>query len=364
MKVINVVGARPNFMKIAPIMREMDKFPRRFRQMLLHTGQHYDKAMSRVFFKDLALPEPDVYLGVGRGSHASQTARIMMKFEKICLREKPDLVVVVGDVNSTLACSIVAAKLLIPVAHVEAGLRSFDRSMPEEINRVVTDSVSDYLFTTCEDANKNLEREGAARSKIFFVGNTMIDTLLRHKRKAENSKILKKLYLKDQEYGVLTLHRPSNVDELSGLKKIISVIEKISRKLPIVFPAHPRTANQIKGGGLNGYLGKNITLIEPLGYLDFLHLVTHSFMVLTDSGGIQEETTVLGVPCLTLRKNTERPITVTEGTNTIVGTSAKDIQRETLKVINGKRKSAAMPKLWDGRAAERIVHILKERVRQ
>jgi UDP-N-acetylglucosamine 2-epimerase (non-hydrolysing) len=320
--------------------------------------------MSRVFFEDLGLPEPDIYLGVGKGSHASQTARIMTEFEKICLREKPGLVVVVGDVNSTLACGIVAAKLLIPLAHVEAGLRSFDRSMPEEVNRIVTDSVSDYLFTTCEDANKNLEREGVAKNRIFFVGNTMIDTLLRHKQQAQNSKILERLSLRDKAYGVLTLHRPSNVDELSGLKKIVSAIVKISRRLPIIFPAHPRTANQIKKSGLKGYLGKNITLIEPLGYLDFLHLMAHSSMVLTDSGGIQEETTVLGVPCLTLRKNTERPITVTEGTNTIVGTSAKDIQREALKVISGKKRRAVMPRLWDGKAAERIIRILKERVRR
>jgi len=380
-KVIHIVGARPNFMKIAPLMEEMSKYPQYFDQLLLHTGQHYDDEMSKSFFDDLRLTKPDVYLGVGSGTHSEQTGKIMIEFERVCLQEKPDLVIVVGDVNSTIACAIVAAKLCIPIAHIEAGLRSFDRTMPEEINRVLTDQISDYLFTTCEDANQNLIKEGITENKIFFVGNVMIDTLLSHIEIAKNSNILEKLGLrknnKIKKYAVVTLHRPSNVDNPKILMGILNALNELAKEIPLIFPAHPRTIKQIRNfkhqemvnheenflsEGLNN-TNRNVLTIPPLGYLDFLCLMSNAAIVLTDSGGIQEETTVLGIPCLTLRNNTERPITVKEGTNIVVGNNPDNIINTALSVLKNQNSRKKIPKYWDGKAAERIVKILSSKPR-
>jgi UDP-N-acetylglucosamine 2-epimerase (non-hydrolysing) len=357
-KTLLVAGARPNFMKIAPIYAEMKKH-RKFIPVIVHTGQHYDKNMSRFFFRDLELPKPDIYLGVGSGSHAAQTAKIMMHFEEVFVNEKPDLVLVVGDVNSTLACSVVSAKLHIPVAHVEAGLRSFDRAMPEEINRIVCDSISDFLFTTCEDGNRNLIKEGHGKSKVFFVGNVMIDTLLKFKRKALKSDILGQLNIKRNEYAILTLHRPSNVDNKETFQEIINALKNISDKITIIFPIHPRTRKQIEKFKFFSFFDV-VKCVEPVGYLDFLNLMINSRFALTDSGGIQEETTILDIPCLTLRENTERPITIKEGTNILVGTDEKRIVKEAKNILNGNYKTGRHPKFWDGKAAQRIVKILKE----
>lgn len=359
MKIINVVGARPNFMKIAPIVREMNKYEY-IEHILLHTGQHYDDAMSKVFFKDLGLPQPDIYLGIGSGSHAIQTAKAMVEFETVVNERKPDLVVVVGDVNSTLACSLVSAKLGVPVAHVEAGLRSFDRSMPEEINRILTDALSEFLFTTEPSANQNLEREGIQKEKIHFVGNVMIDTLLHCINKAQESSIMDTLNLVAGEFALLTLHRPSNVDIKETFEEIISALEEIQKQLQIVFPMHPRTRARISEFGMVEKFERmtNLVVTEPLGYLDFLNLESNCKFVLTDSGGLQEETTVLGIPCLTLRENTERPVTITEGTNTLVGADSEKIIEESMKILSGKDKSGRIPKFWDGKAAERIVEII------
>jgi UDP-N-acetylglucosamine 2-epimerase (non-hydrolysing) len=351
MKLLNVVGARPNFMKIAPIVEEMKKTPG-MKGVLVHTGQHYSEGMSDVFFRDLGIPVPDIHLGVGSGSHAEQTARIMVEFEKVCWEEKPDLVLVVGDVNSTMACTIVAAKLQVPVAHVEAGLRSFDRAMPEEINRVVTDSLASLLFTTSRDADDNLKREGVDASKIFFVGNVMIDTLLKHRQKAAALSIDK-----PKRYALVTLHRPSNVDDPKVLRPIIEAIHEISQSMPVLFPVHPRTAKSIESFGLPM---DGIRTMDPVGYLEFLNLEAGASVVLTDSGGLQEETTILGVPCLTLRRNTERPVTVTHGTNIIVGTDKARILDAFLRVSSGDWKPAGPPELWDGHAAERIVRVIRE----
>jgi len=351
LKVMNVVGARPNFMKIAPVVDQMKKTPG-LQGVLVHTGQHYDDAMSDVFFRDLGIPVPDVHLGVGSGSHAEQTARVMVEFEKVCLEVKPDLVLVVGDVNSTMACSIVAAKLLVPVAHVEAGLRSFDRTMPEEINRLVTDALASLLFTTSRDADENLKREGVDASKIFFVGNVMIDTLLKHRAKAAE------LHLdKPKQYALVTLHRPSNVDDPNVLAGILEALEKISKAMPVLFPIHPRTAQRIQdfGFSLNG-----IRTMAPVGYLEFLNLQSTAAVVLTDSGGAQEETTILGVPCLTLRHNTERPVTITNGTNVMVGTDKERIVEAFRQIMNGDWKPSGPPELWDGHAAERIVRVIRD----
>ena len=310
MKILNVVGARPNFMKIAPLVEEMKKTPD-LQGILVHTGQHYDEGMSDVFFRDLGIPVPDVHLGVGSGTHAEQTARVMVEFEKVCIREKPHVVVVVGDVNSTMACTIVAAKLLIPVAHVEAGLRSFDRAMPEEVNRLVTDTLADILFTTSRDADENLKREGVSPQKIHFVGNVMIDTLLKHRQKAAELKVVK-----PEKYALVTLHRPSNVDDPQVLSTILQALEEISKSMPVIFPIHPRTAKRVEEFGLSM---QGIRTMPPQGYLEFLNLMSTATIVLTDSGGLQEETTTLGIPCLTLRHNTERPVTITHGTNIMVG---------------------------------------------
>jgi UDP-N-acetylglucosamine 2-epimerase (non-hydrolysing) len=357
-KILLVAGARPNFMKIAPLYRELNSSPADFNAVIVHTGQHYDEKMSALFFKDLDLPRPDIYLDVGSASHAVQTAKIMTRFELVVKKKNPDLVIVVGDVNSTVACSLVASKLLIPVAHVEAGLRSRDRTMPEEINRLVTDQLSDYLFTTSRDADKNLRAEGVPKTKIHFVGNTMIDSLKRLKGKAKRSKIRRELGLKKGSYTVLTLHRPSNVDDRQTLEEIFEALIKISNHLPIIFPAHPRTVKQMKQFKL-ALEGTNIRLIDPLGYLDFMKLYMDSRFVLTDSGGIQEETSYLRIPCITLRENTERPVTVTRGTNVLVGTSKRKIIRESMNVLDEKHKSGRVPELWDGMAARRIVKILK-----
>lgn len=382
-KIVSVVGARPNFMKIAPIIEQLKiknkNLKAELKHVLVHTGQHYDEEMSKSFFEDLNLPKPDINLGVGSASHAVQTAKIMIEFEKVCLRERPDLIIVVGDVNSTIACALVASKLGIKIAHIEAGLRSFDRAMPEEINRVLTDAISDYLFTTCEDANENLRKEGIPEEKIYFVGNVMIDTLLRYKERAKKSNILEKLGLnKDlqvRSYALLTLHRPSNVDNRETFINILKALKNVSKKIPIIFPAHPRTQRQIKSFGLEKYFNfvniesnscvnieNSINLLDPLSYLDFLNLMANAKFVLTDSGGIQEETTILNIPCLTLRENTERPVTLKEGTNTIVGSNPEKIISKSMDILNGKKKIGRIPKLWDGKAAERIINILIEKL--
>jgi UDP-N-acetylglucosamine 2-epimerase (non-hydrolysing) len=356
MKIACIVGARPNFMKIAPILEAMKLYPV-FQPLLVHTGQHYDYEMSGVFFEDLNVPEPDVYLGVGSGSHATQTAKIMVKFEKVVLEHEPDMVLVVGDVNSTLACALVAAKLHIPVAHVEAGIRSFDRSMPEEINRILTDAVSDYLFPPSRYGCDNLRREGIPEEKIFFVGDVMIDTLLKHKNKAAATLILNELGLQKENYALMTMHRPHNVDIMGNLINILDAVQTIQNKIPIVFPMHPRTRNRIKEFNLGDRLSAmtNLMIIDPVGYLRFLNLMMHSKFVITDSGGIQEETTVLNIPCLTLRENTERPETIDEGTNTLVGSNTQCIIEGSFKILDGGGKTGTYPELWDGRASERIV---------
>lgn len=362
LKICNVVGARPNFMKIAPIIDEMRKHTE-IAASLVHTGQHYDEKMSKLFFQDLGLPKPDVYLGVGSGGHGEQTGKIMIEFEKIIAANKPDLVVVVGDVNSTIACGLVAVKMGVKLVHVEAGLRSFDRAMPEEINRMLTDQISDYLFLTEREAKENLLREGVAEEKIHFVGNVMIDSLMKHREHAERSPILGDLKLEAGRYGLITLHRPSNVDVKENLDNILSALFDIQRDLPLVFPVHPRTRKQMKLFGFDDKLAHapNLMLTDPLGYLDFLKLMAHARLVITDSGGIQEETTVLGVPCITVRENTERPITVTEGTNVLIGMSRERILEESYKILEGNGKQGRKPELWDGRAAERIVKILLEK---
>jgi UDP-N-acetylglucosamine 2-epimerase (non-hydrolysing) len=361
-KVLNIVGARPNFMKIAPIHREMRRREREFLPLIVHTGQHYDAAMSDSFFADLDIPRPDFHLEVGSASHAVQTARIMTEFEPVVLEQKPDWVLVVGDVNSTIACALVCAKLGVRVAHVEAGLRSRDRTMPEEINRILTDAISDLLLTTSEDADENLKAEGVAAEKIRFVGNVMIDSLFYNLKKADESRIREDLRLEEKNYAALTLHRPSNVDKRETLSGLLDALSEISRRLPIIFPVHPRTKAKIEEFGFAGRIeNSNIKLIEPLGYLDFLRLYSGARLVLTDSGGIQEETTALGIPCLTLRENTERPVTIELGTNILVGTNAEKITRTAFDILeNTPSKDAKIPPLWDGRAAERICDVLSE----
>jgi len=364
-KIINVVGARPNFMKAAPLIEELQKSPS-LQTMLVHTGQHYDELMSKLFFDELGLPRPYIDLGVGSGSPSRQIAEIMSRIEPFLLKEEPDLIIVFGDVNSTIACALTAVKLGIRVAHVEAGLRSFDRTMPEEINRILTDAISDYLFTTEPSANENLVREGVPQEKIFFVGNVMIDTLLKHKERTKSSTILSDLKLMPRSYGVLTLHRPSNVDDKKAFQSMLDALFEIARKISIIFPCHPRTKKQIELFGFQDYFSpklspgpSGIRLIDPLGYLDFLRLITEATFVLTDSGGIQEETTVLGIPCLTLRNNTERPVTVTEGTNVLVGTNKSKMIDESHKILKGTWIKGRVPELWDGKAAKRIVTILE-----
>lgn len=393
---ILVVAARPNFMKVAPLIRAINAFNatngNHINPFLVHTGQHYDINMSDSFFKDLELPEPDIHLGVGSGDHGEQTGKILIEFEKVLLHERPDLVIVVGDVNSTLACALAAVKLHIPVAHVEAGLRSFDRRMPEEINRVLTDAISDYLFTPSPDGDKNLLAEGIPRERIHLVGDIMIDSLLFNLEKAKKTNILKRLSLQSQShpsipmthhpssitpYCLLTLHRPSNVDDRDSFLKIMKGLREMATRIPIIFPAHPRAMKQIKAFEMENsfifhptpdvqpeaYTEKDILVdkihrFEPFGYLDFLNLMAHAKVVFTDSGGIQEETTVLNVPCITLRETTERPITVTEGTNVVVHNDPEKIIQAANDVLDGRKKPGSCPEIWDGHTAGRIVRIL------
>lgn len=359
-----IVGARPNFMKMAPLYRELSLYSNRYEPQIIHTGQHYEEQMSKLFFNDLAMPEPSAYLNVGSGTQGKQTARIIERYEDLILAgDKPDLVIVAGDVNSTIACALVAKKLYIPVAHLEAGLRSYDDRMPEEINRVLTDRISDILLTPSLDANKNLEKEGIEPGKIYFVGNIMIDSLVAHKEKAENSNIFHQLNMvPNEKYALVTLHRPSNVDEYEGLKMLLTSLEKIGRKIKIIFPMHPRTRKNIYDLGLSSFLNTDSDVIftEPLGYLDFLKLEMNAKFILTDSGGIQEESTYFGVPCLTLRENTERPITITEGTNHLVDLNVESIVNSAREIIEGNVKQGKIPKYWDGKTAKRIVKVLDE----
>ena len=361
MKLFLVAGARPNFMKIAPLYKTLKKFSDLFDPVFIHTGQHYDNNMSQTFIDSLGLPKPDFFLGVGSGSHGEQTAKIIIAFEKIVIAEKPDWIIVVGDVNSTIACALVASKLHIPVAHIEAGLRSYDRKMPEEINRVLTDQISDLLFTTCADAETNLFKEGVAREKIRFVGNLMIESLIQHIEEIETSSILNVQNLRRNKYALVTLHRPSNVDNPASLASIINTLIQISHEIPIIFPAHPRTRKRIVDFGLLGDNNHHIQIAEPIGYFDFLALQKDARFIITDSGGVQEESTFFNVPCLTVRENTERPITVDEGSNLLIGTNPKRIYDECLKILSGSIKQSRKIKFWDDRVSEtnlKIRHVL------
>jgi UDP-N-acetylglucosamine 2-epimerase (non-hydrolysing) len=370
MKIVHTVGARPNFMKAAPVIEALDQHnrtadaSRRVEQILVHTGQHYDRRMSSLFFDELGLPRPDVDLGVGSGPHGQQTGRVMEAFEKVLEKERPDLVIVVGDVNSTVACAIDAKKLGIPVAHIEAGLRSRDMTMPEEINRIVTDSIADLLFTTDRGACRNLEREGVAPDRIHFVGNVMIDTLMKHRERALAMPTLQDLGLTGPSgaasYVLVTLHRPGNVDSPETLAEIGEALSEIGRTTTIVFPVHPRTRASIERFGLGRIFGERagVRLLDPLGYLDFLNLQANARMTITDSGGIQEESTILGVPCLTLRPNTERPITVEQGTNRLVTAEKTAILAAFGESLGAGRTERRVPELWDGRSASRIVDVL------
>ncbi len=357
---LSVVGARPNFMKVAPLHRELLRHADRVRHVILHTGQHYDAKMSDVFFNDLELPAPDIHLGIGSGSHAEQTGRVMMEFEKAVLEVKPDLVIVVGDVNSTLACSVTCAKLGIPVAHVEAGLRSFDRTMPEEINRMVTDVLADQLFVTEPAGMANLAHEGIDAGRVHLVGDVMIDSLAHYRGRAASSGILNELGVQARDYTLVTLHRPSNVDVRENLEKILDIFEQIHATTTIIFPIHPRTRRRIDESGLTARFDAltRLHICDPIGYLDFLCLMDNARLILTDSGGIQEETTYLQVPCLTLRENTERPVTIDVGTNQLLGLDVPLVVRKAMEVFDGHPKQGRIPDLWDGHAAERIISIL------
>ncbi|MGA7799186.1 MAG: UDP-N-acetylglucosamine 2-epimerase (non-hydrolyzing) [Gammaproteobacteria bacterium] len=366
--ILCVVGARPNFMKIAPLIAAFRAEPAPISACLVHTGQHYDEGMKGTFFDQLGIPEPDIDLGVGSGTHAVQTAEIMRRFEPVVDAHDPAAVLVVGDVNSTVACALVAAKKGVPVIHVEAGLRSFDRSMPEEINRILTDQLSDLLFITEESARENLVREGVSEERIFFVGNVMIDTLRRNlPRAVAPASTLggvghpELVVDGDEGYGVLTLHRPSNVDDKDTLKRLIETVRDISARLPLVFPIHPRTAQRIREAGLETVLDSpRVVRLAPQGYLQMLGLIAHARLVLTDSGGLQEETTALGVPCITLRENTERPVTVAHGTNTVVGSNPQRILATVADILQTGGKRGRIPELWEGRAALRIKAVLQD----
>lgn len=353
--IINVVGARPNFVKMAPIVKEMKR--KGLEQILVHTGQHYDRKMSDVFFTDLDFPEPDIYLKAGSASHAVQTADIMLKFEQVCLERKPALVVVSGDINSTLACALTAAKLQIPVAHIESGLRSFDRTMPEEINRIMTDHLSDFLFITEKSGLNNLIHEGIDPSKMFDVGNTMIDSLKEYLPLAKKQKAFQKFNLREGQYGLVTLHRPANVDNANVLIEIADTLANIDKELPLIFPIHPRTQKMMAQQGVSW---GGIQLVEPLGYLEFLSLMSDAKIVFTDSGGIQEETASLNVPCVTVRENTERPVTVEHGGNIIAGCSGASIFRAYEKLMSQPLKPEKEILLWDGRAAQRVVDVIEK----
>jgi UDP-N-acetylglucosamine 2-epimerase (non-hydrolysing) len=362
MKLMMVAGARPNFMKIAPISRALRDHPE-ITPFLVHTGQHYDEKMSDLFFRQLGLPEPDVNLEVRSGTHAAQTAAIMLGFEPLIEEQKPDAVLVVGDVNSTIACGLVAVKLGVPLIHVEAGLRSGDRTMPEEINRILTDAISDLLFCTEQAGVDNLEREGVEPAKIHLVGNVMIDTLLQNQPRFAESQILEEFALKSEGFAVLTLHRPSNVDNAEIFSGLLDALDHVQREQPVIFPVHPRTRARLAGFGFADRLGKmsQLRLVDPVGYFDFQRLISTARVVLTDSGGIQEETTVLGVPCLTLRANTERPATISHGSNRLVGMRAEDIIAAYREVMETPARVSRVPPLWDGGAAERIVAIIRGR---
>ena len=361
MKVISVVGARPNFMKIAPIHFAWQQYRDKVTHLICHTGQHYDEKMSKVFFDELGLPKPDYYLGVGSGSHAVQTAQVMVEFEKVLLQENPDLVIVVGDVNSTIACTLVAKKMQIKVAHVEAGLRSFDRSMPEEINRILTDAIADYLFVSEQSGITNLAHEGISDNKVFLVGNVMIDSLVSNFLKIEQSDILAAFDLQASKYILTTLHRPNNVDREDSLRSIIGILNKYSKEYKVVFPVHPRTKSNLETFQLAGHISDNIILCDPIGYSDFIWLVKNAMLILTDSGGIQEESSFLQVPCITLRENTERPVTMELGTNQLIGTDLKKIDKAIEEVLAGKPVHRRTIPFWDGKAAERICRILVEK---
>jgi UDP-N-acetylglucosamine 2-epimerase (non-hydrolysing) len=359
-KVVNVVGARPNFMKIAPLTREMERRSSAFEPFLLHTGQHYDANLSKVFFDELRLPKPDAYLGVGSGTHAEQTARIMTGFERVLCKQRPDLVIVVGDVNSTLACALVAAKQRVPVAHVEAGLRSYDWRMPEEINRVIADRLSALLFTTSLDCERNLAREGITEG-IFFVGNTMIDSLLAFRKIADATREYDKLGLEKKSFGLVTMHRPENVDDPRNLRKIARLLAIAAKHARLVFPMHPRTRKTLRAAGLFEKVRKTALVTPPLGYAEFLNLEANAKFVLTDSGGVQEETTVLRTPCLTLRRNTERPVTVTQGTNTVVNLNEALLAKTLEHISAGSYKKGGVPEKWDGGASRRICSVLEKK---
>ncbi len=359
-KIINVCGARPNFMKVSALMDAYKNYPQ-IKPIIVHTGQHYDERMSELFFKQLEIPEPDINLGVGSASHAKQTAMIMEKFEPVLLDYEPDYVLVVGDVNSTIACALVAVKLGVKVIHVEAGLRSFDRTMPEEINRLLTDAISDLLFVSEESGVKNLKNEGIPEEKIFLVGNVMIDTLMKHRKRAEETNILEELRLEPKQYGLVTLHRPANVDSKEKLQSILEGLGKVSEELSLIFAIHPRTRKNIERFDLVDFVKSfsGIRLTEPFGYLEFLKLMSNARVVFTDSGGMQEETTILGVPCLTLRENTERPATITDGTNRLVNPPKRDTILSAWEDL--KRNPPATnrkPPLWDGQAGKRIVDVI------
>jgi UDP-N-acetylglucosamine 2-epimerase (non-hydrolysing) len=369
---MSIVGARPNMMKVAPLLAELRQDPE-IEPILVHTGQHYDYSMSQVFFDQLRVPPPDYNLDVGSGTHYAQTAEIIRKFGDLVQQDRPDMVLVAGDVNSTIACALVAAKERILVAHVEAGLRSFDRSMPEEINRILTDALADLLFTTEESANRNLANEGVAPGKVFFVGNLMIDSLVRALKIARPFSLRSELGLGEKPYAVLTLHRPSNVDNGDQLRATLDAVTELAQRIPVVFPAHPRTAKNIEAFGLKAVKtwqggsihGPGLCMMPPASYLDFLDLMQHAVMVITDSGGVQEETTYLGVPCLTYRDNTERPVTISMGTNRVVGCDPQHLLLNALEVLESAphrpgRSAPLRPPLWDGRTAPRIVGILKE----
>jgi len=359
MRILVVAGARPNFVKVAPVIKAL-KQTGRSEVVLVHTGQHYDYSMSAAFFEELFIPAPDIFLGVGSGSHGEQTARILSTFEEVLLKDPPAAAAVVGDVNSTLACALAAAKCGVPVAHVEAGLRSFDRTMPEEINRVLTDALADYLFTHSPDADENLRREGAPEERIFLVGNVMIDTLREYEAAARARDVAGRLGLQAGGYAMCTLHRPSNVDDPGTLRTVVEILTELQSECPIVFPMHPRTRTRLETFGLADVLleQKNLQAIDPLGYLDFIGLMAKAAVVLTDSGGVQEETTALGVPCLTLRESTERPVTVTLGTNAVVGTDPNRILAAARRALNGDWPRGILPEGWDGHTAERIAAVL------
>ena len=359
-KILSIVGARPNFIKIAPVDKAFRKYGKAVSHKICHTGQHFDERMSKVFFDDLKMPRPDFYLGVGGGSHASQTARIMLELEKVLDSERPDLVIVPGDVNSTLAAALVASKMGIPIAHVEAGLRSFDKTMPEEINRIVTDVVSEYLFVTEHSAIRNLRDEGVDNDKIHFVGNTMIDTLEAHYDLIEACPVTDEMKLKKGEYMLATFHRPTNVDDKDNLQALVETLGRLAQERKLVFPVHPRTRKNIKAFGLEEMIPKNLILTQPLGYLEYLSLMRYAALVITDSGGIQEETTYMNVQCITVRKNTERPVTMDVGTNHLVGTDLEKVEKTALDILGGITKPGRIPEMWDGKAAKRIAGILLE----